>query len=76
MGPSLDKLRTFNIGMLNEVLKSSDAEKIRSFLSEWGLTIINNKISPDEKYKPLWEIVHSNLDRRQLVRKILLNSAF
>jgi hypothetical protein len=73
---SLDKIRNFRIQMLHDVLNTNDVEKIKSFLSEFGLVISNNKIIPDEKYKSLWKIVGDNRDRRQLVRKILLNSAF
>lgn len=72
---TLEKIRQFRLDMLDEVLSTKDPKNIISFMKEWGLVLENNKIVPDSKYKNLWEIVFGNWDRRQLVRKILLNSA-
>ena len=72
---TLNKLRTFEKDTLDRVLKTKDKHKILQFLDEWGLIIENKKIYPKPEYKKVWEDAYSYYDKKQLVKKINLNSA-
>lgn len=76
MAITLNKLRTFEKSQLDKALKSKDKFMITSFLEEWGLCISNKKILPKPEYKKLWAEIYSYYDKKQLVKKILLNSAW
>ena len=60
---------------IEELIKKRDAEGIAALIKEHNLTLVDSKIVPADK------VAKSNLnsksefyDRRQLARKILLNS--
>ena len=70
------KLLEFNRSELDEIIKSKNLNNIKSFLEEWGLEIRDKKIYPKEIYNQIWKELYEYYDKFQLVKKILLNSAF
>lgn len=76
MDITFEKIRTFNNSNLYEVLKTKDKNKIIHFLDEWGLYIENKKIKPKPEYRNIWKDAYQYWDKKQLVKKINLNSAF
>lgn len=73
---NFEKLRTFNINELKDLIKINDKHKLNIFLDSWGLQIKDKKIHPKEEYKNLWKELHRYYDKKQLVKKILLNSLY
>ena len=69
-------LMSFKIADLQQVLAAGVKEDILKFLTRWGLTIKTCKIVPAEDSKAAWGDVYEYFDKKQLVRKISLNSAF
>ena len=69
-------LMSFKIADLQQVLAAGVKEDILKFLTRWGLTIKTGKIVPAEDSKAAWGDVYEYFDKKQLVRKISLNSAF
>lgn len=73
---TLNKLRSFEKKWLDKILETKDVFKIKEFLKEWGLEVKDKKIAPKEEYKNLWKDLYSYYDKKQLVKKINLNSAY
>jgi hypothetical protein len=69
-------LMSFKMTDLQQVLAAGVKEDILKFLTCWGLTIKSGKIVPAEDSKAAWDDVYEYFDKKQLVRKISLNSAF
>ena len=67
---------SFKMADLQQVLATGVKEDILQFLTRWGLTIKSGKIVPAEDSKAAWGDVYEYFDKKQLVRKISLNSAF
>lgn len=72
---TLSKLRRFEKQSLVEVLATKDKVAITEFLNEWGLTVTDKKIVPQEQYSRIWKELYGYYDKQQLVKKINLNSA-
>ena len=72
---TLGKLRTFEFNYLIKALETKDKFAIIKFLTEWGLEIKNKKIVPMEQYISIWKEIYQYWDKKQLVKKINLNSA-
>ena len=73
---TMSDLMSFKIADLQQVLAAGDKEDILKFLMRWGLVIKSGKIVPAEDSKAAWGDVYEYFDKKQLVRKISLNSAF
>ena len=69
-------LMSFKMTDLQQVLATGVKEDILKFLTRWGLAIKSGKIVPAEDSKAAWGDVYEYFDKKQLVRKISLNSAF
>ena len=69
-------LMSFKMADLQQVLAAGVKEDILKFLTRWGLVIKSGKIVPAEDSKAAWDDVYEYFDKKQLVRKISLNSAF
>ena len=69
-------LMSFKMTDLQQVLAAGGKEDILKFLTRWGLAIKSGKIVPAEDSKAAWGDVYEYFDKKQLVRKISLNSAF
>ena len=67
---------SFKMADLQQVLAAGVKEDILKFLTRWGLAIKSGKIVPAEDAKAAWGDVYEYFDKKQLVRKISLNSAF
>lgn len=76
MNITLSKLRTFDQSQLDKIFKLGDKFKIIKFLDEWGLHVVNKKVIPKDEYKTIWGDLYKYYDKKQLVTKISLNSAF
>ena len=76
MDLTFEKLLTYKESLLSKVLATKDILLIKQFLDEWGLQIYDNKIRPMKEYIGLWNDLFSYFDKKQLVKKISLNSAF
>jgi hypothetical protein len=57
-------------------LQSNDVSQIKNYLTRYGLEVRDDKIVPSNETRSLWKDYVDSIDKRQLVRKILLNSAF
>lgn len=75
MSITLNKLRTFENRFITKVLETKDKFIIQKFLEEWGLQIKDKKILPKPEYKKIWAELYDYWDKKQLVKKINLNSA-
>ena len=73
---TMKDLTNFRIDELKSVLSSGHKSEIINFLSKWGLTVKQGKICPSDESKTAWDDVYEYFDKKQLVRKISLNSAF
>ena len=69
-------LMSFKMADLQQVLAAGVKEDILKFLTRWGLAIKSGKVVPAEDSKAAWGDVYEYFDKKQLVRKISLNSAF
>lgn len=69
-------LMSFKMADLQQVLAAGVKEDILKFLTRWGLVIKSGKIVPAEDSKAAWDDVYEYFDKKQLVRKISLNSAY
>ena len=58
---------------LSAAIKANDAETVASIIKQYNLQLTDNKITAD---KPTVESLFGYWDKRQHVRKILLNSAY
>ena len=58
---------------LSAAIKANDAETVASIIKQYNLKLTDNKITAD---KPTVESLFGYWDKRQHVRKILLNSAY
>jgi hypothetical protein len=60
-----------DVSDIEDAMSQGDAEKLASLIKKYNLKIDGNKISADDhiskEYEDYW-------DRRQLIKKILLNS--
>ena len=73
---TMKDLINFRIDDLKSVLSSGNKSEIINFLSKWGLTVKQGEICPSDESKTAWDDVYEYFDKKQLVRKISLNSAF
>lgn len=73
---SMTDLMQYNAAELKTVLDSKDDAAILTFLAQWGLEVRNKAIFPTADTKYAWSEVYGYFDKRQLVKKINLNSAY
>jgi DNA polymerase elongation subunit (family B) len=73
---TLDYLKGFDITLLNKMVSVGDIDEIRRYMDKYGLCVTEGKIRPRSEYMDIWNKLQDYLDKRQLVRKILLNSAY
>lgn len=73
---TMNKLKGFSNDELTKVLDSGDVLTIKSFLAEWGLTVKDNKVVPDDLHIRAWDDLLQYYDKSQAVTKILLNSSY
>ena len=73
---TLIKIRSFDNNELEKVIATKDKGNILEFLDQWGLMVSNGKIHPKDEYIGLWDDAYEYWDKKQLVTKILLNSAY
>lgn len=72
----LETAQLFQLSQLKEVLATKDKEQIQKFLDEWELEIKDNKVVPKESSLKYYEDAEANYDKKQLVKKIQLNSTY
>lgn len=65
----------FNAKDLHEVIATKDSEKIKQYLDKYNLEIVGGMVKPIPASISDWKLTEEYFDKRQLVRKILLNSA-
>lgn len=65
----------FNFAELANVL-INQGPALTNFLSDWGLEIVSGKVVPQQDNKHFWVNAEGYWDKKQLVKKILLNSAY
>jgi DNA polymerase elongation subunit (family B) len=71
-----ENVYNFDFKKLNELLDTGSKEEFNSFLTEWGLEVANGKVIPKDDWKKIWKDAEDYWDKNQLVKKILLNSAY
>jgi hypothetical protein len=59
---------------LYEVLQTNDRSKILAAADEWGLEIREGRLLPKKEYAKMWSEVQEFWDKKQLIKKINLNS--
>lgn len=69
-------LQNFNLSVITEFIARKDKSGLEKYLHEYGLEIREGTILPKKEHDSDWETLHEYYDKRQLVRKILLNSAY
>lgn len=69
-------LQEFNLSKVEEYIKNNDKNGLVEYISKFGLEIKNNKIQPSVSYIKQWNELHEFYDKRQLVKKIVLNSCY
>ena len=73
---TLEFLRTFRQQNLTDILATKDVASIKTFLDDWGLCIKDKTVKPKPEYTDLWKDLFDYYDKKQLVTKISLNSAY
>lgn len=71
-----DNVYSFSISEMNEIFEMNDEKIASSFLSKWGLYVNNGFIIPHEDTLEVWKEAEKYWDKKQLVKKINLNSAY
>lgn len=66
----------FDFSYLDSLIESRNKEELQRYISEFGLEIRDKKIIPKVEHVDAWRLAADYWDKRQLVRKILLNSAY
>jgi hypothetical protein len=69
-------LQNFNLSTVKNFIDARDTNGLKTYISEFGLEIREGKILPMTEHLAAWQNLHDFYDKRQLVRKILLNSAY
>jgi DNA polymerase elongation subunit (family B) len=69
-------LLSFNRADLDQMISTQNVDMMRDYINTWGLEIIDKKLYPTKQYKKLWSDLFQYYDKQQLVKKILLNSAY
>lgn len=65
----------FNAKDLHAVIATKDADKISQYLTKYNLEVVGGMVKPIAAAITDWKLTEDYFDKRQLVRKILLNSA-
>jgi len=73
---TIDKVRSFDMTRLQKLIEEGDVARLKVFMTEYGLTVKDGKIVPDKTHKHLWDESVKYWDKKQLVTKINLNSAY
>ncbi len=71
-----NQIQEFKIKKLKELLADGKIEFIRDFMFRWGLEVRDGKIYPKKEHVKKYKAAEEYWDKRQLVRKINLNSAY
>lgn len=71
-----NQIQEFKIKKLRELLADGKVEFIRDFMFRWGLEVCDGKIYPKKEHIKKYKAAEEYWDKRQLVRKINLNSAY
>lgn len=69
-------LHSFNLSKMQSYIDSRDSDGLKNYISEFGLEIRDGKILPTQHDLKQWKEYADFYDKRQLVRKILLNSTY
>lgn len=69
-------LNEFKLADLKAIMESGDKIQFHEYLDQFNLKIENGAVTVKSEYKEQWEFHYDFLDKRQLVRKILLNSCY
>lgn len=59
-----------------DLISKNDREELHEYMNRYDLTVVDGKIVPKKESLNKWKILSEYYDKRQLVRKILLNSAY
>lgn len=73
--PKVKDIYDFKLEFINNIEKKP-LEEIIDLFNTWGLRIHEGAIYPQKKWKQLWKDADAFWDKSQLVKKILLNSAY
>ena len=76
MDLTYNQVQEFKIKKLHELLATGKVELIKDFMFRWGLEVRDRKIYPKKEYIKYYKTAEEYWDKRQLVRKINLNSAY
>lgn len=74
MTVTVDKIRAFKRSVLDDVIKTKDHNKILAAADEWGLEIRDGRLVPKQEYAKMWKEAQEFWDKKQLIKKINLNS--
>lgn len=66
----------FKLSSVQEFISKKDRNGLHVYLKQFGLEIRDGKIVPKSEHMQEWKQLVEFYDKRQLVRKILLNSAY
>jgi DNA polymerase elongation subunit (family B) len=66
----------YDINELNRLVSEGNPSKIKAFMAENNLELINGSIIPKDISKKYFKEQNAFWDMRQLARKILLNSLY
>jgi DNA polymerase elongation subunit (family B) len=70
------KLTEFKLTVLMDLISKNDRTGLHEYMNEFDLEIRDGKIVPKKESYQEWKLLSEYYDKRQLVRKILLNSAY
>lgn len=72
----LENIEEFSLKKLNELISEKNIIELKRYMENHGLCVKDGKIVPKKEYEERYEYFVEYYDKRQLVKKILLNSAY
>lgn len=69
-------VRYIDFGSLMEAIENNDAESLNTFMRDYSLVVKNGSLFPSDAIVNKWKMAEEFWDKKQYVKKILLNSAY